>query len=81
MQDAARTSYREGFRDGQASGGDPERTWARGILHLPAGASVPPHELRQRYKRLSLVFHPDQNPGLGDEFIKNLNRAREVLEA
>jgi hypothetical protein len=81
MQDSARTAYREGFRDGQSSGGDPERSWARGILHLPAGASVPPHELRQRYKRLSLVLHPDQNPGLGDEFIKNLNRAREVLEA
>ncbi len=81
MQEASRTAYREGFRDGQSSGGDPERSWARGILHLPAGSAVPPHELRQRYKRLSLVLHPDQNPGLGDEFIKNLNRAREVLEA
>lgn len=78
LQEAARQAYREGFLDGKRTGGDGDRAWAHGILHLSTGASTT--EIKQRYKKLSMVLHPDQNPGLSDDFIKNLNRARELLE-
>lgn len=79
IQEAARKAYQEGFLDGKRVVGDADRAWAFGVLHLHPGAE--PGEIKQRYKRLGMLMHPDQNPGLSDDFIKNLNRARELLDA
>lgn len=79
LLEATRQAYREGFLDGKRTVADAERSWAFGVLHLPPDASN--GEIKQHYKRLSRVLHPDQNPQLADLFIKNLNRARQLLDA
>lgn len=76
LRDASHGAFQEGYREGR-KGTDGDRNWAYGILHLPLTATS--SEVKQRYKRLSLLLHPDQHPGLEDEYIKNLNRARELL--
>lgn len=79
LHEATRTAYREGFLDGKRTVADAERSWAFGVLHLPPDAGS--LEVKQHYKRLSMALHPDQNPQLADVFIKNLNRAKELLDA
>lgn len=78
LQEATRVAYREGFLDGKRAVADAERSWAFGVLHLPPDASA--SEVKQHYKRLSMALHPDQNPQLADVFIKNLNRAKQLLD-
>lgn len=79
LDEARRQGYAEGMADGRRGslGIEGSRSWALGIMHLPDEASA--EEVRQRYRKLSKVFHPDQNPDLGDAFIKNLQRARDIL--
>lgn len=79
LQEATRIAYREGFLDGKRTVADAERSWAFGVLHLPPDATA--GEVKQHYKRLSMALHPDQNPQLADVFIKNLNRAKQLLDA
>ncbi len=78
LQEATRIAYREGFLDGKRTVADAERSWAFGVLHLPPDATT--GEVKQHYKRLSMALHPDQNPQLADVFIKNLNRAKQLLD-
>lgn len=78
LQEATRQAYREGLQDGKRTVADADRSWAFGVLHLPSDAM--PSEIKQHYKRLSMALHPDQNPQLADVFIKNLNRARQLLD-
>lgn len=77
IQEANRQGYREGYADGRRQAGGGERSWALGILHLSDQASAA--EIKQHYKKLSMLLHPDQNPGVADEYIKNLNRAKDLL--
>lgn len=79
IRDAKRQGYAEGLTEGRRAslGIEGSRSWALGVMHLPDEAST--EEVRQRFRKLSLLLHPDQNPGIGDGFIKNLNRARDVL--
>lgn len=77
LQEANRQGYREGYADGKRQAGGGERSWALGILHLSDQASAA--EIKQHYKRLSMLLHPDQNPGVADDYIKNLNRAKDLL--
>lgn len=79
LHEASRSAYHEGFLDGKRTVADAERSWAFGVLHLPPDASS--GEIKQHYKRLSMALHPDQNPQLADVFIKNLNRARQLLDS
>lgn len=53
------------------------RSWALGVLHLSDEATS--DEIRQRFRKLSLLMHPDRQPGVDDAYIKNLQRAREIL--
>ncbi len=79
VEDARRQGYKEGLAEGRRGslGIEGSRSWALGIMHLPDEATA--EEVRQRFRKLSKVFHPDQNPDLGDSFIKNLQRARDIL--
>lgn len=79
LDDARRQGYMEGLAEGRRGslGIEGSRSWALGIMHLPDEAT--PDEVRQRFRKLSKLFHPDQNPELGDAFIKNLQRARDIL--
>ncbi|MBO9540883.1 hypothetical protein J7643_09855 [bacterium] len=82
-----RDGWEEGRREG-ANGGrsmfgfnvnkaNPDREWALAILHAP-GTATPDH-LRTTYRMLTKAFHPDRNPDVSPEFIRNLNRAKEIL--
>ncbi|HEY9898903.1 MAG TPA: DnaJ domain-containing protein [Pantanalinema sp.] len=53
------------------------RSWALGVMHLSDEATS--DEIRQRFRKLSLLMHPDRQPGLDDAYIKNLQRARDIL--
>lgn len=77
LQEANRQGYREGYADGRRQAGGGERAWALGILHLSDAATAA--EIKQHYKKLSMLLHPDQNPGVADDYIKNLNRAKDLL--
>lgn len=79
LEEARRQGYTEGLAEGRRGslGIEGSRSWALGIMHLPDEAT--PDEVRQRFRKLSKLFHPDQNPDLGDAFIKNLQRARDIL--
>lgn len=79
LEEARRQGYMEGLSEGRRGslGIEGSRSWALGIMHLPDEAT--PDEVRQRFRKLSKLFHPDQNPELGDAFIKNLQRARDIL--
>lgn len=78
-QEARRKGFQEGAAEARRNSMSFEGTrgWALGVLHLPSDATV--EQVRQRYRKLSMLLHPDQNPGLGDEFIKNLTRARDLM--
>lgn len=80
FQDARRKGFQEGAAEARRNslGFEGTRTWALGVLHLNSNAATP-DVVRQRYRKLSMLLHPDQNPGAGDEFIKNLTRARDLL--
>lgn len=79
LDEARRQGHMEGLSEGRRGslGIEGSRSWALGIMHLPDEAT--PDEVRQRFRKLSKLFHPDQNPDLGDAFIKNLARARDLL--
>lgn len=81
-----RDGWEEGRRD--ASGGrsmfgftvnksNPDREWALAVLHASSAAT--PDQLRSSYRMLTKAFHPDRNPDVSPEFIRNLNRAKELL--
>jgi len=79
--------WEEGRREGTSNGrgmfgfainkANPDREWALAVLHAPSNASL--DTLRQSYRMLTKAYHPDRNPDLSPEFIRNLNRAKEVL--
>lgn len=79
LDEARRQGYMEGLAEGRRGslGIEGSRSWALGIMHLSDEATS--DEVRQRFRKLSKLFHPDQNPDLHDAFIKNLARARDIL--
>ncbi|HEY9898935.1 MAG TPA: hypothetical protein V6D00_07110 [Pantanalinema sp.] len=82
-----RDGWEEGRREGTNVGrsrfgftvskANPDREWALAILHATATAT--PDQLRGTYRMLTKAFHPDRNPDASPEFIRNLNRAKEIL--
>lgn len=80
---------RDGWEEGRREGGvrsrfgfggakvDPDREWALAILHATASTTI--DQLRATYRMLTKAYHPDRNPDLSPEFIRNLNRAKELL--
>lgn len=80
INEAMRLGYEDGLaaRRGGVPGSEGSRSWALGVMHLTEAASA--DEIRQQYRKLSRMWHPDRSPELGDGFIKDLNRAREVLD-
>lgn len=82
-----RDGWEEGRREGAGGGrsmfgftvnkANPDREWALAILH--AGTTATPDQLRGTYRMLTKAFHPDRNPDVSPEFIRNLNRAKEIL--
>jgi hypothetical protein len=78
LDEARRQGYREGSQGVRRPLGiEGSRSWALGVLHLSDEATL--DEIRQRFRKLSLLMHPDRQPGLDDAFIKNLQRARDIL--
>lgn len=79
LDDARRKGIQEGAQAGprRSLGIEGSRSWALGVLHLNDGATF--DEIRQRFRKLSLLMHPDRQPGLDDAYIKNLQRARDIL--
>ena len=73
-------AWREGAlpaRTGSGPRPDPDREWALAVLHARHEDTV--DVLRQRYRSLTKAFHPDRNPDLGPDLIRNLNRAKDLL--
>lgn len=56
---------------------NPDKEWALALMH--ASPSATPDQLRATYRMLTKAYHPDRNPDIPPEFIRNLNRAKEVL--
>ncbi len=54
-----------------------DKDWALAVLH--AGRTTPADQLRQAYRLLTKAFHTDRNPDMPPEYIRNLNRAKEIL--
>ena len=54
-----------------------DKDWALAVLH--AGRTTPSEQLRQAYRLLTKAFHTDRNPDMPPEYIRNLNRAKEIL--
>lgn len=54
-----------------------DKDWALAVLH--AVRSTPIEQLRQSYRLLTKAFHTDRNPDMPPEYIRNLNRAKEIL--
>ncbi len=54
-----------------------DKEWALAVLH--AGRTTPADQLRQAYRLLTKAFHTDRNPDMPPEYIRNLNRAKEIL--
>lgn len=74
----------EGRRQSGSSGGfgwtinrGQDKDWALAVLH--AGRTTPAEQLRQAYRLLTKAFHTDRNPDMPPEYIRNLNRAKEIL--
>lgn len=83
-----RDGWEEGRREGTApprsgmfgfsvSRSNPDKEWALALLH--ASATTSPDQLRATYRMLTKAYHPDRNPDIPPEFIRNLNRAKEIL--
>lgn len=66
-----------GFFGFNVSRANPDREWALAILHCAANAT--PDQMRLAYRTLTKVYHPDRNPDLSPDFIRNLNRTKEIL--
>ncbi|MNX82007.1 DnaJ domain protein [compost metagenome] len=79
LDEARRKGYQEGAQLGprRGLGIEGSRSWALGVMHLSDEATL--DEIRQRFRKLSLLMHPDRQPGLEDAYIKNLQRARDIL--
>lgn len=54
-----------------------DKDWALAVLH--AARTTPTEQLRQAYRLLTKAFHTDRNPDMPPEYIRNLNRAKEIL--
>lgn len=54
-----------------------DKDWALALLH--AGRTTPVDQLRQAYRLMTKAFHTDRNPDMPPEYIRNLNRAKEIL--
>lgn len=54
-----------------------DKDWALAVLH--AARTTPADQLRQAYRLLTKAFHTDRNPDMPPEYIRNLNRAKEIL--
>ncbi|GEM_PF-3317874 len=54
-----------------------DKDWALAMLH--AVRTTPTDQLRQSYRMLTKAFHTDRNPDMPPEYIRNLNRAKEIL--
>lgn len=54
-----------------------DKDWALALLH--AGRTTPVEQLRQAYRMMTKAFHTDRNPDMPPEYIRNLNRAKEIL--
>lgn len=74
----------EGRRQGNPGGGfgwtinrGHDKEWALAVLH--AGRGTPTDQLRQAYRLMTKAFHTDRNPDMPPEYIRNLNRAKEIL--
>ena len=74
----------EGRRQGNQGGGfgwtinrGQDKDWALAVLH--AARTTPSDQLRQAYRLLTKAFHTDRNPDMPPEYIRNLNRAKEIL--
>ncbi|MNK40075.1 hypothetical protein D3C87_587020 [compost metagenome] len=74
----------EGRRQGNSGGGfgwtinrGQDKDWALAVLH--AARTTPSDQLRQAYRLLTKAFHTDRNPDMPPEYIRNLNRAKEIL--
>lgn len=74
-------AWREGAGQGRTGQGaprqDPDRVWALAVLHGRPEDTA--DQLRLRYRSLTKAYHPDRNPDLGPDLIRNLNRAKEIL--
>ncbi len=74
-------AWREAAGQGRAGMGAPrpdlDRLWALAVLHGKPEDTA--DLLRLRYRSLTKAYHPDRNPDLGQELIRNLNRAKEIL--
>lgn len=79
LDEARRKGFNEGAQTGprRSLGIEGSRSWALGVMHLSDDATF--DEIRQRFRKLSLLMHPDRQPGLEDAYIKNLQRARDIL--
>jgi hypothetical protein len=74
----------EGRRQSNSGGGfgwtinrNQDKDWALALLH--AGRTTPTDQLRQAYRLMTKAFHTDRNPDMPPEYIRNLNRAKEIL--
>lgn len=81
-----RDGWEEGRRDAAngrsmfgftVKGPNPDKEWALALMHATPSAS--PDQLRATYRMLTKAYHPDRNPDIPPEFIRNLNRAKEIL--
>lgn len=55
-----------------------EKEWARGALLL-SNEDFELKDIKKRYRNLSKIFHPDANPDIDPEYIKQINSAYEIL--
>jgi len=75
-RDAANGRSMFGFTvKGQAP--NPDKEWALALMHASPNATS--DQLRATYRMLTKAYHPDRNPDIPPEFIRNLNRAKEIL--
>ncbi len=83
-----RDGWEEGRRDAasgrsmfgftvKGQGPNPDKEWALALMHATPNAT--PDQLRTTYRMLTKAYHPDRNPDIPPEFIRNLNRAKEIL--
>lgn len=56
-----------------------ELNWARGVLFLEK-EECSPDAVKQRYRELMRLFHPDLHPELDDAYAQKLNKAYEILK-
>lgn len=75
IDEGRRQSNQGGF--GWTINRNPDKEWALAVLH--AARTTPADQLRQAYRLLTKAFHTDRNPDMPPEYIRNLNRAKEIL--